>query len=1045
MLTGLDEDLEAINDARKTAVIDMELSRLNIDVAALQETRLPESGSIKERHYTFFWQGKETSEPRLHGVGFAIRNELIHMIEPPTHGTERILTLKMNTNVGPVKFVCVYAPTMCSPPDVKDQFYELLDDTIKQIPKSEHSYILGDFNARVGSDHRAWSSNLGHFGVGKMNENGQRLLEICSFHELCVTNTFFKNKPQHQVSWRHPRSKQWHQLDMIITKRKMLHHVKNTRTYHSADCNTDHSLVVSSIKIIPKKFHRTRNPGNPRIDVNYSWLPSRTEKFTKLFTEEYQKNSQDDDESINATENWNTLRKTIYSAAMAAYGKKTRNNSDWYETNIAKMEPVIEAKRTALTKYKNDPSSSNLQLLRNARTTVKRTARQCANDYWLKLCDHIQVASETGHIRGMYEGIKQATGIPVKKTAPLKSKTGETITDSKQQMDRWVEHYLELYSRETSVSQEALDAIPNLPVMEELDATPTVDELEKAINSLKSRKAPGNDSIPPEVIKQGKSVLLGPLHKLLCMCWKEGKVPQDMRDAKIITLYKNKGERSDCNNYRGISLLSIVGKVFARVALNRLQKLAERIYPESQCGFRAERSTIDMIFAVRQIQEKCREQQLPLHMAFIDLTKAFDLVSRRGLFQLLERIGCPPQLLSIVTSFHEDMNGTVSYDGQTSESFGIRSGVKQGCVLAPTLFGIFFSLLLSAAFKDSEEGIHLHTRSDGKLFNLARLKAKTKVRRILVRELLFADDAAVVSHSEEHLQQLIDKFAQACNEFGLTISIKKTNVMGQGTNSPPNIFINNEALDVAESFTYLGSTITNNLTLNPELDRRIAKASAVMSRLNKKVWSNKQLTVNTKLKVYQACVLSTLLYGAESWTTYATQENRLECFHLRNLRRILNIHWQDKITNTEVLERAKILSIHTLLTQRRLRWLGHVHRMQDGRIPKDVLYGELAAGKRPAGRPSLRFRDVCKRDMIQTDIDVLSWEEYAGDRGTWRSAVKEGLRKGEEKRQRQISDRRARRKERKAAGSAQPTEHLCVVCKRDCHSRIGLLSHQRRH
>ena len=171
--------------------------------------------------------------------------------------------------------------------------------------------------------------------------------------------------------------------------------------------------------------------------------------------------------------------------------------------------------------------------------------------------------------------------------------------------------------------------------------------------------------------------------------------------------------------------------------------------------------------------------------------------------------------------------------------------------------------------------------------------------------------------------------------------------MGQGTNSPPNILINNEALDAAESFTYLGSTITNNLTMNPELDRRIAKAAAVMSRLNKRVWSNKQLTENTKLKVYQACVLSTLLYGAESWTTYASQENRLESFHLRNLRRILNIHWQDKITNTEVLERAKILSIHMLLAQRRLRWLGHVHRMQDGRIPKDILYGELSAGKKP--------------------------------------------------------------------------------------------------
>ena len=115
-----------------------------------------------------------------------------------------------------------------------------------------------------------------------------------------------------------------------------------------------------------------------------------------------------------------------------------------------------------------------------------------------------------------------------------------------------------------------------------------------------------------------------------------------MRDAKIVTLYKNKGDRGDCNNFRGISLLSITGKVFARVVLNRLQKLAEKVYPESQCGFRASRSTIDMVFSVRQLQEKCREQRRPLYLAFIDLTKAFDLVSRTGLFALLQKIGCPP-------------------------------------------------------------------------------------------------------------------------------------------------------------------------------------------------------------------------------------------------------------------------------------------------------------------------------------------------------------------------------------------------------------------
>ncbi|XP_044176632.1 uncharacterized protein LOC122959374 [Acropora millepora] len=178
--------------------------------------------------------------------------------------------------------------------------------------------------------------------------------------------------------------------------------------------------------------------------------------------------------------------------------------------------------------------------------------------------------------------------------------------------------------------------------MEELDHLPTEEELSKAIDSLACGKAPGKDGIPPELLKQAKLTLLQSLHKLLCLCWEQGHIPQDMRDANIVTLYKNKGDRSDCNNNRGISLLSIVGKVFARVALSRLQKLASRVYPESQCSFRAGRSTVDMIFSLRQLQEKCREQQQPLFIAFVDLTKAFDLVSRSGLFEILSHHLLPP-------------------------------------------------------------------------------------------------------------------------------------------------------------------------------------------------------------------------------------------------------------------------------------------------------------------------------------------------------------------------------------------------------------------
>ena len=197
----------------------------------------------------------------------------------------------------------------------------------------------------------------------------------------------------------------------------------------------------------------------------------------------------------------------------------------------------------------------------------------------------IQMAAATGNIRGMYDGIKKALGPTQSKMAFLKSATGEVITDQGRQMERWVEHYSDLYSRENTVTPSALGTIKCMPIMEELDAEPTMDKLRKVIDSLAAGKAPGSNNIPPDLIKHCKTTLLHPLYEVLCQCWREGAVPQDMRDAKIITLYKNKGERSDCNNYRGISLLSIIGKVYAQVLLIHLQRLAEHIYPESQCGF----------------------------------------------------------------------------------------------------------------------------------------------------------------------------------------------------------------------------------------------------------------------------------------------------------------------------------------------------------------------------------------------------------------------------------------------------------------------------
>ena len=739
----------------------------------------------------------------------------------------------------------------------------------------------------------------------------------------------------------------------------------------------------------PKKIYNTKQSGLPKIDVPNTKDAIRCQQFCTVLRDNLEKNQPNNETDVNNI--WSSLKTTIHDAAIECFGKKTHRNKDWFEAYANEIYPTIENKNKAHLSHIRKPSAETLKNLREARSLVQRQARHFANLYWSNLCIQIQQASDTGNTRAMFDGIKQALGPSVRKTAPLKSKTGNVIIDKTKQMERWVEHYCELYSKVSEVTNEAIDAIHQRPTMTELDEEPDIEELSKALDAMNSGKAPGKDAIPAEVLKCGKNILLPHLHDLLIRCWRESCIPQDMKDATISTLYKNKGDRGDCNNYRGISLLSITGKLFAQVILKRLQKIGETVYPESQCGFRAKRSTTDMIFSLRQLQEKCKEQQQPLYIAFVDLTKAFDTVSRDGLFKLLAKIGCPPKLLCLIRAFHDGMQSAVNFEGTLSDWFPILNGVKQGCVLAAILFCIFFSLLLSYAFDSAKEGIYIHTRSDGKLYNMNRLRAVTKRKQIMIQDLLFADDAALVAHSETKLQNLMDRLSDATDKFGLTISVKKTVVMGQDVPSPPVITLNNTPLEVVDKFCYLGSSVSENASLDEELNVRIGKAASTFGRLTKRAWNNGKLTTNTKISIYRACVLSTLLYGSETWTTYSYQERKLNSFHMRCLRRILNISWQDKVTNEKVLETAKIPSVYGLLKQRRLRWLGHVRRMDDSRIPKDLIYGEIANAKRPRGRPALRFKDCCKRDMKSFNIPPNDWERLADHRQTWKYKLRAGI------------------------------------------------------
>ncbi|BHF70874.1 hypothetical protein SprV_0401392700 [Sparganum proliferum] len=233
---------------------------------------------------------------------------------------------------------------------------------------------------------------------------------------------------------------------------------------------------------------------------------------------------------------------------------------------------------------------------------------------------------------------------------------------------------------------------------------------------------------------------------------------------------------------------------------------------------------------------------------------------------------------------------------------------------------------------------------------------QSRVSTTTVHELLFADDCSLNTTSEEEVQRSMVLFSAACENFGLVINTQKTVVMHKppppSTATPPNtpqISVNGTLLQVVDNFPYLGSTLSRNTKIDDKVARRASKASQAFGRLQSTVWNRHGLQLRTKLKMYKAVILPTLLYGAETWTVYARQARRLNHFHLSCLRRILRLNWQDRIPDTDVLERTGILSIYTILRHMQLRWRGHLVRMDDERLPKRLFYGDVVTGSRRKG------------------------------------------------------------------------------------------------
>ncbi|XP_076059549.1 uncharacterized protein LOC143036186 [Oratosquilla oratoria] len=582
---------------RRTALVSRELARFNVDVAALSETRIPGEGQITEvgSGYTFFWKGKNPEDHHSQGIGFAVKTQLVKAHNLTPHAiNERITSLRLPLPKKQfITLVSVYAPTLDAEKHVKGSFYQQLDTVISQIPARDRLLLLEDFNARVGREHELWHNIIGRQGVGNCNDNGLLLLGLCAEQELFITNTQFRLPNRSKITWKHPRSKHWHILDYAIVRQQHKNEVLITRSMPGADdCWTDHRLLITKLKLTIRRKPRNiqQNEARGRYDTDKLKDPDTSRAFQAAI----QQNLSAREPSIDAE--WNNIRDAINEAARTVIGYQSKQHQDWFDDNDENIKSLINAKRRARIALDQDSNSQPKKAkYAQAKSQCQARLREIQNEWWQQMVQDLQGYADSSDLKSFFVGTKKIFGPKHTAAGTLLAADKSILTEDHEIQNRWIEHFNTLLNRNSAAQQDFLRNVPQHPPQLWMSLPPTLQELDVALKQMRQGKAAGPDNIPTELLTHGGLVLKMRLHSLILKAWEEKQAPSDWKDALLITIFK-KGDRRECGNYRGISLLSIAGKVLARILLNRLQNVAEVILPESQCGFRPSRGTIDMIF-----------------------------------------------------------------------------------------------------------------------------------------------------------------------------------------------------------------------------------------------------------------------------------------------------------------------------------------------------------------------------------------------------------------------------------------------------------------
>ena len=819
------------------------------------------------------------------GTVMLIRKCLSDFVERIDTESENILCAKLSKELfgcdKDVLFIGLYNHPVGSVYYDKKEYdctFEMLEHfilSLMEAGRDVHYLLGGDFNARIGDwcfengdEDDKNDDDDGNVFERKAqdvitNNFGKLLIQFCCMFHLVPLNGLLERGFDDKFTFVSERGNST--IDFFLSSVnfvdcvKMLSVVNRIESHHMpvrldvcAALKTDTEVDSENKKTSAEKLtwdsskaslfldFLSSREGQTAIDVATECIDGNTDTALSMFVNTLLEAGQ-------------CMRRTVY------FGSRQRHTNRWFDTEC--KERKREVSRLLGRYSRTGKLEDKLQYLQ------KRSEYQ----------NMIKEKKKT-YKKSVQDSLLENRKNPSKFWSTVKRSRQRERTRATINIDVWKDHFKNVLGQHTaSTLEQSENHINEEDVhINELDEQISLAEVKQAIRKLKAGKASGIDEIPAEFVKAAEDMVAPFLTKLFNRVYDTGVFPKQWSQSVIVPLLK-KGDINDPGNYRGISLLSIISKLFTSILNKRLYRWAESEHKicEEQAGFRKNYSTIDHLFTLVSMIKRCLygQRRSKLYVAFIDYLKAFDSVDRDILWVVLQKIQTSTKMLCMLQGIYNSVQSCVRWGPEMSEFFYCPAGVKQGCMLSPLIFSLLITEVADKVTTNGKHGVQL----------------LPGLQEIFL--LLFADDICLISTTPSGLQNQLNNLEKASSALGLTVNLKKTKVMvfrkGGHLSKTEKWFYQGKPVEVVNSYKYLGVTLTTKLSFDIALEEFAGRAKGKVVEIMKTMWSLGSTDVSVFFKLFDAQVKPMLLYASELWGL--TRFRSVESPHLFACKRFLNV------------------------------------------------------------------------------------------------------------------------------------------------------------